>query len=105
MRLKELREAKKESQQKLAFLLNVSQTMVSRYELGQAYPDYDTLIILAKHYNVSIDYLIGYTDSKLPYSKSDLSDSEQSLLSLFKQLNDTQKEKVIAYMQGLNDNK
>ena len=102
MRLKELREAKKESQQKLAFLLNVSQTMVSRYELGQAYPDYDTLIILAKHYNVSIDYLIGYTDSKLPYSKSDLSDSEQSLLSLFKQLNDTQKEKVIAYMQGLN---
>ncbi len=105
MRLKELREAKKESQQKLAFLLNVSQTMVSRYELGQAYPDYDTLIVLAKHYNVSIDYLIGYTDNKLPYSKSDLSDSEQSLLSLFKQLNDTQKEKVIAYMQGLNDNK
>ena len=105
MRLKELREAKKESQQKLAFLLNVSQTMVSRYELGQAYPDYDTLIVLAKHYNVSIDYLIGYTDNKLPYSKSDLSDSEQSLLSLFKQLNDTQKEKVIAFMQGLNDNK
>lgn len=105
MRLKELREAKKESQQKLALLLNVSQTMISRYELGQAYPDYDTLIVLAKHYNVSIDYLIGYTDSKLPYSKSDLSDSEQSLLSLFKQLNDTQKEKVIAYMQGLNDNK
>lgn len=105
MRLKELREAKKESQQKLAFLLNVSQTMVSRYELGQAYPDYDTLIVLAKHYNVSIDYLIGYTDSKFPYSKSDLSDSEQSLLYLFKQLNDTQKEKVISYMQGLNDNK
>ena len=101
MRLKELREAKKESQQKLAFLLNVSQTMVSRYELGQAYPDYDTLIVLAKHYNVSIDYLIGYSDSKLSYSKSDLSDKEQELLSMFKQLSDTQKEKVTAYIQGM----
>lgn len=101
MRLKELREAKKESQQKLALLLNVSQTMISRYELGQAYPDYDTLIVLAKHYNVSIDYLIGYSDSRLSCSKSDLSENEQALLSLFKQLNDTQKEKVTSYIQGM----
>ena len=104
MRLKELREAKKESQQKLALMLNVSQTMVSRYELGQAYPDFETLITLAKHYNVSIDYLIGYSDSKLPYSKSDLSESEHALLLSYKQLNDTQREKVTAYIQGMLEN-
>ena len=33
MRLRELREARNENQQKLAILLNVSQTMISRYEL------------------------------------------------------------------------
>ncbi len=96
MRLKELREAKKESQQKLALLLNESQTMISRYELGQAYPDYDMLFALAKHYNVSIDYLIGYSDSKFPFAKSDLSDEEQTMLSLYKQLSKVKKEKVLS---------
>ena len=101
MRLKELREAKKESQQKIALLLNVSQTMVSRYELGQAYPDYDTLFQLARHYNVSIDYLIGFSDDRLPCSKSDLSETEQEILLLFRQLNDIQKEKAFSYIQGM----
>ncbi len=69
MRLKELREQKNESQQKLAMILNISQTMISRYEKGQAYPDIETLMAIAKHYNVSVDYLIGFSDDKLPYTK------------------------------------
>ena len=44
MRLRELRESRNENQQKLAVLLNVSQTMISRYELGQATPDVPMLI-------------------------------------------------------------
>lgn len=39
MRLKELREAAHESQQSLAIEMNISQAMVSRYELEQASPD------------------------------------------------------------------
>ena len=101
MRIKELREEKKESQQKLAMLLNVSQTMISRYELGQANPDVEMLITLAKHYNVSVDYLIGFSDSKLPYSKSNLSDQEQEILFLFKRLGKVQKEKALSYIEGM----
>ncbi len=101
MRIKELREDKKESQQKLAMLLNVSQTMISRYELGQAYPDVEMLITLAEHFGVSVDYLIGVSDSKLPYTKSNLSEPEQQILFMFKRLSKVQKEKAISYIEGM----
>lgn len=101
MRIKELRENKKESQQKLAMLLNVSQTMISRYELEQAYPDVEMLIKLAQHFGVSVDYLIGLSESKLPYTKSNLSEQEQQMLFLFKRLSKTQKEKAVSYIEGM----
>lgn len=101
MRLRELREARNENQQKIAMLLNVSQTMVSRYELGQASPDIETLIKLARHYNVSVDYLIENTDVKAPYICSELSAAETKMLAMFKRLNAAQKEKAAAYIQGL----
>lgn len=101
MRIKELRENKKESQQKLAMLLNVSQTMISRYELEQAYPDVEMLIKLAQHFGVSVDYLIGVSESKLPYTKSNLSEQEQQMLFLFKRLSKTQKEKAVSYVEGM----
>ena len=101
MRIKELREDKKESQQKLAMLLNVSQTMISRYELEQAYPDVEMLIKLAQHFGVSVDYLIGVSESKLPYTKSNLSEQEQQMLFLFKRLSKIQKEKAVSYIEGM----
>lgn len=103
MRLKKLRLMKNESQQKLAMILNVSQTMISRYESGDAFPDIDVLIAIAKHYNVSVDYLIELSDDKLPYTKSNLSELEQDMLLLFKQLDSTKKEKAVSYLQGIND--
>ena len=101
MRLKELREGKKETQQQLSMILNVSQTMISRYELGIAYPEIETLIAMAQHYHVSVDYLLGVSESKLPYSKSNLSKKEQEMLFLFKRLDNAQKDKAMAYVQGM----
>ena len=83
--------------------MNVSQTMISRYENGHAYPDIDTLIAIARHYNISVDYLIEFSDDKLPYTKSNLPKQEQDLLLLFKWLDSTQKEKAVSYIQGIND--
>lgn len=101
MRLKELRKQKNESQENLSKALNVSQTMISRYEKGQACPNIDTLIEIAKHYNVSVDFLIELSDDKLPYTKSNLAKQEQDLLFLFKQLDPKQKEKAVSYIQGM----
>ena len=62
-RLKELRNAKKVTQVKLAMDLNLSQHSISRYETGEREADYDTLVAIADYFNVSVDYLLGRTDN------------------------------------------
>lgn len=64
LRLKELREKKGISQLKLALDLNMNQNTISRYETGQREADYRTLIMLADYFNVSIDYLLGHSNSQ-----------------------------------------
>ena len=50
-------------------------------------------IKLAQHFGVS--------ESKLPYTKSNLSEQEQQMLFLFKRLSKTQKEKAVSYIEGM----
>lgn len=62
-RLRSLREDNDEKQKDIANLLFVSNNMISAYELGKHFPkDENDLITLAKHFNVSLDYLLGYSD-------------------------------------------
>ncbi|MDE6835212.1 MAG: helix-turn-helix domain-containing protein [Ruminococcus sp.] len=67
MKLKELRKAKRISQQRLAIELNTTQNTISRYERGERQADYRTLIALADYFNVSIDYLLERTDNPTFY--------------------------------------
>ena len=62
-RLKELRKAKNISQLKLAMDLNMNQNSISRYENEEREADYATLIKFADYFNVSIDYLLGRTNT------------------------------------------
>lgn len=62
--LKALREGKGLSQLQLALKLGLNQNTVSRYENGQREADYQTLIMFADFFDVSIDYLIGRTDKQ-----------------------------------------
>lgn len=101
IKLKELRESKHLSQQRLAIDLNVSQATVSKYELGQAEPDIPTIIKLAGYFHVSADYLLGISDDKQSIAGSHLSDAERQLIFDFKRLDKMQKAKLLAYMQGL----
>ncbi len=100
-RLKELREGKHISQQRLAIELNVSQATISKYELGQADPDIPTIVQLAEYFHVSADYLLEISDSKQNISDSRLSDTEKQLIFDFKRLDKVQKAKLLAYLQGL----
>ncbi len=61
------------SQEELADKLAVSRQAVSKWERGEALPDTDNLIRLAKLYNVSIDEIVGYTPDK-----SNFADNEES---------------------------
>ena len=46
LRLKELREQRRLNQEGLALKLNVSQSTISAYEVGERAPDFDTLIAI-----------------------------------------------------------
>jgi transcriptional regulator with XRE-family HTH domain len=69
-RLKEIREDKDYKQTDLAKVLKVTQAQYSRYELGINIIPIEKLVILAKFYNTSIDFLVGLTDEREPYPKS-----------------------------------
>lgn len=58
-RLKELRIERNFTQTELAKILNVSQRSVSSWETGFRQPDYETLELIARFFDVSADYLLG----------------------------------------------
>lgn len=59
---KELREDTGLSQQKLADKLGLSSSGIARWELGQSEPGSQALMIYAKYFGVSTDYLLGLED-------------------------------------------
>ena len=68
-RLRDLREDRDLKQRDIAELLKVHQTTYSDYELGRLNIPVAALHALADFYGVSIDYLLGRTNSKKPYPK------------------------------------
>ena len=61
-RIKELRIEKGLSQMQLARLLNMSQSAVAKWELGKTEPTASAIILLAKFFNESADFLLGLID-------------------------------------------
>lgn len=57
--LKELRLEKSLTQEELAKELNFSMSVVNKWENGKKNPSVDILKILAKYFDVTIDYLLG----------------------------------------------
>lgn len=66
-RVRELREDSDLLQKDLAEYLCCSQVCYSRYELGLRDIPTEVLIKLARYYDVSIDYILGITDTKRTY--------------------------------------
>lgn len=61
-RLKELRVAKNLSQMQLANLLGVSQSAIAKWELGKTEPTASAIILVAKFFGESTDYVLGVVD-------------------------------------------
>lgn len=59
-RLKELRKIKKETQADIADLLQVNTKTISRWEKGESNIKLAQANMLADHFNVSIEHLLGY---------------------------------------------
>ena len=69
-RIRELREYCDKTQTEIAQLLKVGQRTYCDYELGKTRIPVDSLIILAKLYNVSMDYICGLSDDKNQFAKN-----------------------------------
>lgn len=79
-RIRDLREDSDKKQSELAQYLGTTTQYYGLYEKGANEISFERAIMLAKYYNVSLDYIAGLTNNKRGLASSDLSDSEQQLL-------------------------
>ena len=68
-RIREIREEFSMTQQKVADQLNVGQRTYADYESGKTRIPVDSLLILAKYYDVSLDYITGASNIKNSFPK------------------------------------
>ena len=61
-RLKDLRVEKGLTQAELAKLTGISQAGIAKWETGDRKPSIDCLIILAKFFKCTLEYLVGMED-------------------------------------------
>lgn len=82
LRYKELRLAKKLSQDDVAKYLGVTQQAYANYERGARKPDPDTLLKLADFFEVTVDYLLGRDEVPVALSRpggyDDLTEEEKA---------------------------
>ena len=63
-RLRELRVSAGMNQTDLADILDMQQNQYGRYERGERELPMHLFVVLARHYGVSLDYMVGLSDEK-----------------------------------------
>lgn len=96
--LKSLRTAKGLTQIELSKILKISRSTIGMYESGAREPDFETLELIADYFNVDTDYLIGRT-RKTTYIPCP--EQFPEITSIYKELNNVNKEKAVCYSQNL----
>lgn len=66
-RIREIREDHSLTQQKIADLLHIGQRTYADYESGKTRIPVDSLLVLARYYNVSVDYISGASNVNTKY--------------------------------------
>lgn len=97
MKLKELRKEKGLTQKEIATLIQVAPTTYLGYEKETSEPNIDTLIKLAKFYNISVDNLLGIEETSQEITNEETS----QLITIIKKLNTLNTIKAISYCSGL----
>lgn len=102
MRLRDLRLEKGLLQKDIAKLLGVDRTTYAKYETEASEPNRDTLIKLAKIFEVSTDYLLEVTDIRgTPPTAVDEGRLDIDLIERLVLLTPEEQNKVDAFVQGM----
>lgn len=100
-RIKQLRKEKNITQIRLSIELEVSQETISAYEKGKYFPSASILIRLREIFGVSIDYILGLSDRRYdPLYECDLTESEIGIITLYRKMTPSQRERAISYLEG-----
>jgi hypothetical protein len=95
-RVRKLREGRNMTQTELSEILGMkTYTTVSKWEKNENFPKGKDLKKLAEIFNVTSDYLLGLTDDKL--KKITTQNEKTEIISIYDQLEDPNKEKVLDY--------
>lgn len=94
--MKSLRKEKHMTQAKLAEKLGLSKSAVSMYEQGRREPSFEIEESIADFFHVDINYLRGRSSKPFEYIGT-----AQELVSIYKELNNEDKARLIGYAQGL----
>lgn len=105
MNLKQLREARGITQTELAKQLGVVRSTICFYESEQHSPTPEMLIKLADFFGVTVDYLLGRDEpyaalsapgvQMKPAAESELTATEQELLSIYRSVNPALQELIL----------
>ena len=104
-RLKQLRAEKKVTQNDVANFLNVTRQGYANYETEKTSPSPAILIKLADYFECTVDYLIG-RESELGsvIINADLKESEEELLSIYRNQSEQKKQFLLTFARGLDNN-
>ena len=103
--LKELRKNANLTQEQLSIKLGCSAGAIGLYEQGRRKPDDETLVSLAKIFDVSVDYLLGLECNNYKINTEDFSELEFAMLDGFKKLDKKTKLNVINIINDINNKK
>ncbi len=102
-RIRELREDNDKTQREVAEYLGTPYQYYAVYEKGTSEISFERAIMLAKYYNVSLDYIAGLTNNKRGFSSSDLSNEQQGLLDCIASLSEEKKQALSLLLTKLNE--
>ena len=95
-KLRSLRLRSKKTLQEQSELLGVSMNSIYRWEHDLAVPRKPVLNAMAAHFDVPVEWLLSENTSA-----SFVSDTEQKLLCMFRQLPDRSRYKVLGYVERM----
>lgn len=95
--LRLLRTEKGISQRQLGEQIGVSQQSINKYENYEIEPDIHTLILIARYFHTSVDFLIGNSDVRHVIEHIEpfyLNNDESAFIEEYRQLSDPEKQSL-----------
>lgn len=81
----------------------VGMSALSNWNARGSMPSADLSLTIARTLNVSVDYVLGNTNSSDPSANAEFSDDEKRMIKTFRELNDDSQRQLILMMAFLKE--